>query len=132
MRCARTSGSELRYVSRHLPLPEHPNADLAAAAAEAAGQQGKFHDMQVLLLAHQEQLQVEDLIGYAGDLGLDMEDFVRDLDNEDLARTIREDVASAEASGAQQTPTFFVGGMRHTGPHDTASLIEALEDSRRR
>ncbi|WP_427383436.1 Na+/H+ antiporter NhaA [Janibacter sp. G56] len=124
-------GDDLLWVSRHLPLPEHPRADLAALAAEAAGRQGHFHDMHKLLLTHQSELDFEDLVGYAGDLGLDMETFVRDLDDEDVARAVRDDVASAEASGARQTPTFFVGGMRHTGPHDSASLIAALEATRK-
>ena len=40
---------------------------------------------------------------------------------------IARDVASAEASGATGTPTFFVNGQRHFGAYDAASLVEALE-----
>ncbi len=139
--CARTTGvtdelrerfgDDLRYVFRHLPLVDvHPHAELAARAAVAAQAQGRFWQMHDLLFAHQDQLEFEDIVGYAAEAGLDVEAFLRDLDAEDTAARVRADVASAEASGARGTPTFFIGTMRHTGPHDTDTLARALEDSR--
>ena len=123
-------GDDLRYVFRHLPLTDvHPHAELAAAAAEAAGAQGRFWDMHDLLFEHQGELEVEDVLGYAGELGLDVERFARDLTDESLAAHIREDVASAEASGATGTPTFFVAGRRHVGPYDAKTLAHELEAS---
>ncbi len=124
-------GDELRYVVRHLPLPDvHPHAEAAAVAVEAAAVQGRFWEMHDLLFRHQDELEPEDLAGYAADLGLDVERFLRDLGDPGLQERIREDVAGAEASGARGTPTFFVGDRRHTGPYDTASLVAALERSR--
>lgn len=124
-------GDELRYVLRHLPLPDvHPHAELAAVAAEAAAAQGGFWPMHDLLFAHQDELEVEDLAGYAGRLGLDVEQFLRDLDDPRHAQHVRDDVAGAEASGARGTPTFFVGERRHVGPYDAATLIAELEESR--
>ncbi len=125
-------GQDLRYVMRHLTLPEvHPRAETAAAAVEAAAAQGQFWEMHDLLFAHQDQLELEDLAGYAGHLGLDVELFLRDVDEDLHAAHIREDVADAEASGARGTPTFFVGTQRHIGPFDAQSLIAELEASRR-
>src|SRR5690606_12681853 len=67
-------GGDLRYVFRHLPLPDaHPHAEMAAEAAEAAGAQGRFWEMHDLLFANQNEMELEDLIGYAGKLGLDTE-----------------------------------------------------------
>jgi len=86
--------------------------------------------MHSLLFAHQDQLEYEDIAGHAADLNLDVEQFLRDLDDDDTAERVRDDVASAEASGARGTPTFFVGDHRHTGPHDTETLARALESSR--
>jgi Na+/H+ antiporter NhaA len=122
-------GPRLRYVFRHLPLPDvHPHAELGARAAVAAGAQGRFWELHDLLFAHQDQLDYEDLAGYAADLDLDVEAFLRDLEDETTAARVRADVASAEASGARGTPTFFVNGRRHVGPHDARTLAEALEE----
>ena len=125
-------GPRLRYVFRHLPLSHvHPHAELAARGAVAAAAQDRFWEMHDLLFAHQDELEVEDLVGYAADLGLDVEEFLRALDDESTAERVRADVASAEASGARGTPTFFVNGRRHTGPHDARTLAEALEQDDR-
>jgi protein-disulfide isomerase len=40
---------------------------------------------------------------------------------------VERDLASAAASGATGTPTFFANGARHPGAYDASSLIEALE-----
>lgn len=125
-------GDELCYVFRHLPLPDvHPRAELAARAALAADRQGCFWPMHDVLFRHQDALAEEDLVGYAQDLGLDVDLFMRDLDDPEVDARVRDDVASAEASGARGTPTFFVGERRHTGPWDTATLATALEAARR-
>ncbi|TYL52190.1 Na+/H+ antiporter NhaA [Nocardioides sp. BGMRC 2183] len=142
--CARVSGvgdelrahfgDELRYVTRHLPLPVHPHAELAALAAEAADRQGRFWEMHEVLFANAAELELEDLLGYAATLDLDVEQFARDLDADEVARRIERDVASAEASGVRGTPTFFVGvggwAVRHIGPHDARTLIGVLESLR--
>ena len=122
-------GDRLRYVVRHLPLQVHPHAELTAMAVEAAARQGRFWELHRLLFDHQDELELEDLAGYATELGLDVEQFLRDLGDERLAQRVRRDELSAEASGVRGTPTFFVGDLRHEGPHDARSLIAALERS---
>jgi len=121
-------GDRIRYVARHLPLDDvHPHARLAAQAAEAAAEQGRFWDMHDHLFAHQDRLEYDDLVGYAVDLGLDVERFVRDLDNNELCLRVQHDVDTAHDSGARGTPTFFVGATRHQGAYDAATLIVELE-----
>ncbi|MFD6326509.1 Na+/H+ antiporter NhaA [Streptomyces sp. NPDC058442] len=123
-------GDRLRYVFRHLPLPDvHEHAELAARAAVAADAQGRFWQMHDLLFTHQDQLEFDDIVGYAALIGLDVEKFLRDLDEEHTAARVRADAASAEASGARGVPTFFIGNRRHTGPHDAATLARELEAS---
>jgi protein-disulfide isomerase len=122
-------GDELRYVFRHLPLTDvHEHAELAAQAAEAAAAQGRFWEMHDLLFLHQDELEIEDLLGYAGAIGLDVEEFARELQEDRHAERVREDVASAEASGARGTPTFFVGTRRHVGPYDSETLARELSE----
>lgn len=123
-------GDRLRYVFRHLPLPDvHPNAELAARAAEAAAEQDHFWEMADVLFRNQDELEYEDIAGYAADLGLDVEWFLRDLESEAIAARVRSDVSGAEASGATGTPTFFIDGRRHIGPHDSQTLARELDRS---
>lgn len=121
-------GDRVRYIVRHLPLHDyHPHALLAATAAEAAANQGKFWEMHDILFAHQSELEVDHLLSYAERLELDMNRFVTDLESEEIAVTIATNEQSAFDSGARGTPTFFLNGHRHRGPHDARTLIAALE-----
>jgi Na+/H+ antiporter NhaA len=118
---------DVRYVWRHLPLNDvHPNTQLAAEAAEAAAGQGAFWGMHDLLLAHQDSLGPNDLIGYAGQLGLDLQRFAEDLREHAGAARVAEDVDSADLSGVSGTPTFFVNGRRHYGAYDIGTLSDAV------
>jgi Na+/H+ antiporter NhaA len=117
---------DVRYVWRHLPLNDvHPRAQLAAEAAEAAAEQGAFWELHDLLLDHQDALRPADLIGYARELGLDVERFEHDVRDRVGAGRVAEDVDSADLSGVSGTPTFFVNGRRHFGAYDIATLSAA-------
>ena len=94
----------------------HPHAELAAQAAEAAGAQGRFWEMHDLLFQHQDQLECEDLLGYAGRPRPRRRAVRARPDGRRHAERVRDDVASAEASGARGTPTFFVGDAATSGP----------------
>ena len=120
-------GDRLRYVQRHLPLDSHPHAVVAGVAAEAAGRQGRYWEMHDLLFSRQDRLERDDLLAHAGELGLDVDQFVVDLDDPALVDRLQRDVSSAAASGVRGTPTFFIGDRRHQGPYDARSLIAALE-----
>jgi Na+/H+ antiporter NhaA len=118
---------DVRYVWRHLPLSDvHPNAQLAAEAAEAAARQGAFWEMHDLLFDHQDALEPSDLMGYAEQLGLDAERFTNDVREHEGAAQIAEDVDSADLSGVSGTPTFFINGQRHYGAYDIDTLSKAV------
>jgi Na+/H+ antiporter NhaA/predicted DsbA family dithiol-disulfide isomerase len=118
---------DIRYVWRHLPLSDvHPNAQLAAEAAEAAARQGAFWEMHDLLFEHQDALGPGDLMSYAETLGLDGERFMDDLREHAGAVQVAEDVDSADLSGVSGTPTFFINGRRHQGAYDIAALSAAV------
>jgi Na+/H+ antiporter NhaA len=118
---------DVRYVWRHLPLNDvHPHAQLAAEASEAAADQGAFWELHDLLLDHQDALRPRDLIGYAAQLGLNVERFTDDLRTHSGAARVAEDVDSADLSGVSGTPTFFVNGRRHYGAYDIGTLSAAV------
>ncbi|MDX3853970.1 Na+/H+ antiporter NhaA [Streptomyces sp. AK02-01A] len=124
---------DIRYVWRHLPLNDvHPNAQLAAEAAEAAALQGRYWEMHDLLLAHQGDLRPADLLRYAEQIGLDTDRFRRDLRAHAGADRVAEDVESADMSGVSGTPTFFVNGRRHHGAYDIDGLSAAARAARER
>jgi Na+/H+ antiporter NhaA len=124
---------DVQYVWRHLPLNDvHAHADLAAQAAEAAAAQSAFWPMHDLLLEHQTALEADDLTGYAGELGLDVERFVGDLQRRAGAARIAEDVDGADLSNVSGTPTFFINGRRHYGAYDIETLTEAVRLARAR
>ncbi len=124
---------DVAYAWRHLPLNDvHPSAQQAAEAAEAAANQDAFWEMHDLLLEHQHALRVPDLVGYAEQLGLDVERFEEDLRTRDGAKRIAEDVDSADLSGVSGTPTFFINGLRHYGAYDIATLSAAVKAARAR
>jgi Na+/H+ antiporter NhaA len=119
---------DIAYVWRHLPLSDvHPNAQLAAEAAEAASDQGVFWEMHDLLLDNQQALAPRDLVGYAEQLGLDVDRFTNDLRGHRGAARVAEDVDSADLSGVSGTPTFFINGRRHYGAYDIATLSAAVK-----
>ncbi|MCU1682205.1 MAG: Na+/H+ antiporter NhaA [Amycolatopsis sp.] len=124
---------DVRYIWRHLPLTDvHPQAQLAAEAAEAAAEQDAFWEMHDLLLAHQDDLRTPDLFRYAGELGLDIESFGRHLQRHQGAARVALDVDSADLSGVSGTPTFFINGRRHRGAYDIAHLSAAVRAARQR
>jgi len=126
-------GADVRYVWRQLPLSDvHPNAQLAAEAAEAAASQDRFWEMHDLLLDNQDALRGPDLIRYAEQLELDVEQFRDELKRHEHAGRVARDIESAELSGVAGTPTFFINGQRHHGAYDIATLSAAVKAARAR
>jgi Na+/H+ antiporter NhaA len=124
---------DLRYVWRQLPLTDvHPHAQLAAEAAEAAGEQDAFWELHALLFAHQDALAAADLLRYAEQLGLDRDRFKRELRERTFSGRVARDVESADLSGVSGTPTFFVNGRRHHGAYDLEALTAAVKAARAR
>jgi Na+/H+ antiporter NhaA len=129
----REFGDELQYAFRHLPLSDvHPRAQLAAEAAEAAHDQGRFWEMHDLLFEHQDALEPRHLVAYAEQLGLDVERFAASLRRHEHVGRIAQDVDDADLSGVSGTPTFFVNGLRHQGAYDIQTLTQAVRTAHRR
>ena len=121
-------GDRLRYVPRHLPLTVHPHAELAAMAAESAGLQGRFWEMYERAVRElRPSSSSRTWPATPPTSASTSRSSCADLDDDRLHRRLERDLASAEASGVRGTPTFFVNGVRHVGPHDARSLIAALE-----
>ena len=84
--------------------------------------------MHELLFHRQKALDGDDLLGYAGELGLDVEAFDRGAGRLRVyGDRIRRDVKSGIALGeVRGTPTLFIDGVVHLGTYDAAALLQAL------
>jgi protein-disulfide isomerase len=123
-------GDSLCLVFRHFPLSTvHPHAQMAAEAAEAAGAQRRFWEMHDVLFENQHALDEVHLVQYAEMIGLDLQRFVRDLEEDRFAAKVREDFLSGVHSGVNGTPTFFINGVRHNGGYDLHSLLAGINDA---
>jgi protein-disulfide isomerase len=121
-------GDMLKFVFRNFPITtSHPHAEQAAEAAEAAAAQGRFWEMHDLLYENQRRLRDQDLHAYAEQLGLDVEQFDKDLAEHVHASRVREDFMSGVRSGVNGTPSFYVNGARHDDSYDLETLLAALE-----
>ncbi|MFB3880776.1 MAG: DsbA family protein [Armatimonadota bacterium] len=110
-------GDRVRFVFRHFPVVStHPQAERAALAADAAGRQGRFWEMERRLFEARGALADRDLISYARELGLDTDRFRRDMDDQDLLAKIRRQKMVGLRSGVNGTPTIYLNGVRHDGP----------------
>ena len=121
-------GERLRFVFRNFPITtSHPHAEQAAEAAEAAAAQNRFWEMHDLLYENQRRLGDQDLLSYAGQLGLDVESFGTELAQHVHAARVREDFMSGVRSGVNGTPTFYIDGVRYDDSYDLETLLAALE-----
>jgi formate-nitrite transporter family protein len=118
----------LLFGFRHFPLREvHPDAQVAAEAAEAAAAQGAFWQMHDRLFEARGVLGREDLIAYATELGLDADRVASELDASTHAARVQRDLDGGVAGGVKGTPGLFVGGRFYGGSYEGSSLIAALE-----
>jgi Na+:H+ antiporter, NhaA family len=120
-------GERMRYVFRHRPLVGVELARRAAELVERAEDPKRFWDAHVKLMTRSETLTEDDLLAVARDLGVSA-----DCGPPDDPAVIRAkaqvdaDEASAGASGAIITPTFFINGRRYDGPWDQSALADAM------
>ncbi len=123
---------EVTFAVRYFPLSAHPNAVPAAAAAEAASQQGEFEAMHDRLFETQDAWAgspdaAATFRGYAEELGLDLAAYDEAVAAESTADRIALDVDAGVAAGVRSTPTFFVDGeqLELRDYSDLATAIDA-------
>ena len=118
---------------KHFPINSiHQNATPAALAVEAAGVQGKFFEMMDLLYERQEawanlsnpkSLFVE----YATEMGLNMEQFNKDMADNELAQKIESQRTEGINAGVNSTPSFFINGIKIQNPSDISGFQAAID-----
>jgi protein-disulfide isomerase len=111
-------GNRIKFVFRNYPLTQtHPNAYAAAVAAEAAGMQNKFWEMQNIIFNNQAawsnlpnpKPQFE---SYAQKLGLDIEKFKNDSLAMNTKGRVDADIKRGSALDIRSTPTVLINGRQ--------------------
>ena len=113
---------QLRLAIKQHPLPFHKHAKLAARAALAANEQGKFWEYQDKLLVPGANLERDGLIAMAKEVGLDSERFTQAIDSDRFDKQIEADTAEAMALGANGTPATFINGKKVYGAQPYATF----------
>ncbi len=119
---------DVRWVSRHFPLVAiHEFAEPAAQASECAAEQGSFYAYHDLLFDRQPEFTREDLVAYAGELGLQINQFTSCLDSEVMGQEVAADALSGLAMGVRGTPTFFINGQGYFGSFNVSDFSDMIE-----
>jgi protein-disulfide isomerase len=121
-----THKGEIRLAFKFYPLPGHPHADIAARAAVAAMNQGKFWEMHHALFTNQRHLEQTDLDSYAQGLGLEVSRFHAEMQAAATADRIAKDRKLGEDLMIPGTPSIYINGRMFDGHQDMNEWI-ALE-----
>lgn len=126
-----TYKDKIAFIFRNFPLTTiHPNALAAATAAEAAGLQGKFWEMHDALYENQTawsdieaSKRTDSFAGFAQDIGLNVDQFKKDLSDPRINTKISRDRSFAGKLNVSGTPTLFIGDQKLTD-EETSDLIQ--------
>lgn len=126
-------GSRIQFIYRNFPLPMHNKAYDAAVAAEAAGMQGKFWDMQNLLFQNQKTWSAQTdhrktFEEYAQTLGLDVEKFKADMASTIAKQRVDADLQRGRSMNVSETPSVYINGrLIPSTSYDVPSLKSIID-----
>jgi protein-disulfide isomerase len=120
---------QLRLVIKQHPLPFHDKAKVAARAALAAHEEGKFWEFQDRLLVKGAHLDRDGLIATAGELGLDVARFTAAIDSDRFDAQIAAETKEATDVGANGTPATFVNGRYVRGAQPLATFDQIVQEA---
>lgn len=106
----------------------HNRAQAAAEASEAAGKQGKFWEMHDKIFENAKELTDENFAKWAGELGLDLEQFKKDMTDPEVKKKIADQQKLGTSLGARGTPAFFVNGRYLSGAQPTAAFKAIIDE----
>jgi protein-disulfide isomerase len=118
---------KVRFAYRHFPLPTHAQAKGAAYATVCADNQGMLFEYADVLIEEQANLERDNLVRYAAELRLNLDDFVPCLESQETKETVEQDLHDGDALGVNSTPTIFVNNLMIDGLPNAEQLKEIIE-----
>jgi protein-disulfide isomerase len=123
----RQYAGKIRFAFRHFPDTEqHPHAELAAEASEAAAAQGRFWPMHDRIFEHPQHLTAHALREHAEALELDMRRYDSEMAERIYLQRVKEQQAGGRASRIRGTPTFFLNGSIVDASYGMQHVMEAI------
>jgi protein-disulfide isomerase len=127
---------KVKFTFRHYPLTSiHPNAQVAHEASECANEQGKFWEYHDLIFAQQDTWSPQtlsdatiSLVGYAGELGLNTDQFKSCVETEKFKQAVEADLEAGTQVQVDGTPAFFVNGYRLVGAQPFSEFERVIEE----
>jgi len=119
---------KIKLIFKQFPLDMHSQAALAAAAAVAAHQQGRFWPMHDALFAHRRELSRPVILALASSAGLDMQRFEADLDSAKTKAAIARDLEDGDRAGVEGTPSVFINGRKYNGELDMPAMRKVIDE----
>ena len=130
----------VRFVHKDLPLPFHPQALPAAAAARCAGEQNRYWDMYAGLFNQQNCLGCKGVLAIAAEEELNTATLRACMERESTLAVINANRSEASLHNIRATPTFVIGPTQSDGTLDGrviegalpwSTFQSAIEDARR-
>lgn len=118
---------KVKFVYRDFPLSFHPEATPAALATNCAGEQGKFWEFHDKVYRSQDNLSSENYQTWAGELGLDLDQWGGCLTDPEQAAEIRKDFNDGGTAGVSGTPAFFINGNLVSGAQPFTVFQQIIE-----
>lgn len=124
-------GDQIELNLKYFPLNNHQFAALAARAAQAAKNQGKFQEMHNLIFENQKRWSQSSnpapiFESYAKKIELDMEAFRNDLNSSETQKAVMKEKQEGVNKGVNSTPTFFIDGQKIDPLPRTYSQFEQI------
>ena len=102
----------VKFIYKNFPLGFHPQAEPAARASLAAREQGKYWEMVDLIFQNNQNLSEETYKRLAGEIGLNVDKFMKDYEDPKIKEYIQQDMAAAQSANVRGTPTFYLNGKQ--------------------
>jgi protein-disulfide isomerase len=123
--------SKLRFVYKELPILG-PDSVVAARAALAARNQGKYFPLHDALMRTRGTLDEATVLKLAGDAGLDTKRLKTDMSAPEIDKILDRNMKLAHMLAITGTPGFVVGDTIVPGAVDLATLRSLVSDARKK
>jgi len=119
----------VRIVLQDLPILS-PSSRKMAELSLAAQKQGKYFEMHKALMEHRGSQSEEAFMKLAEDIGLDIEQFKKDVVSEEVKKQVSDIKQMAQALGVRGTPGFIIGDKIYPGYIGDKGLRDAIKQAR--